>query len=225
MSRYSSRSDFWTDAFQGMNQGILGALGMEKRKRDLAEERDRSRKSKLDELLLSAGLKNMRLKQGKNLSDLRTGGDVGSILGKLGDYFEPMPQVPNTSITLSQRPYSDIQKAREILQRTPSDYGKAGMAQKVGGSILGLKTGWGPGSKWQLSDEAISEQADARNVLGNPWRVTKRLSYKGGIPEEQVGVSTDELPDPSNVEEGSIYETDDGRQFILQAGEWVENNQ
>jgi len=101
--------------------------------------------------------------------------------GMLGQ-FERAPAKPSMSVSVSQRPYSETQKAREITSTPPEAYYKVGMAtagpRTKGTGILG--TGWGPGSKreYTLSPEAQAERTEAQGILDSPYQVTKRYSYK-----------------------------------------------
>jgi len=205
------------DIFQGLNNQI-SSYGAKKLKED---EDKKAVKQALDKMLLEASLKDMRLKPGANLSGIDTSKGMGGVLGQVPGMFERAPVIPQTSISISERPYTEMQKAREVLQRSPADYGKAGMAQKVGGNILGIPTGWGFGSKWQVSPEAQAEQAGAQSILGNPYKTTKRISYKGDTIDTTGTDVTAELPDPSGYEEGTVIEDDSGQRHVLQSGQWI----
>ena len=205
------------DIFQGLNNQI-SSYGAKKLKED---EDKKAVKQALDKMLLEASLKDMRLKPGANLSGIDTSKGMGGVLGQVPGMFERAPVIPQTSISISERPYTEMQKAREVLQRSPADYGKAGMAQKVGGNILGIPTGWGFGSKWQVSPEAQAEQAGAQSILGNPYKTTKRISYKGDTIDTTGTDVTAELPDPSGYEEGTVIEDDSGQRHVLHSGQWI----
>ena len=119
---------------------------------------------------------------------------------------------PSTSITISERPYSEIQKAQEILARTPEDYYREGMASGKGspkpGRFFGLgnegylsdEKGKRLGNKpiyseYALSPEAQSMQSSAQKIVKNPYRVTKRLGSKGAIDIEGMDVTGEETKD------------------------------
>ena len=175
----------------------------------------------MQKLILESALKNKQFKSGADLNALDTSQGMGSILGQINPMLEQATAIPQTSISISERPYTEMQKAREVLQRSPADYGKAGMAKKVGGSFLGIPTGGGFGSKWEINPEAQAEQAGAKTILGNPYKSTKRISYKGGVVDTTAQDVTNELPDPSSYDEGTIIEDDSGQQYKLENGEWV----
>jgi len=132
----------------------------------------------------------------------------------------------NTSISISQRPYSEITKAQEIVNTTPEQYLKAGMAtggqRQWGSGFMGLP--FGRGSKRSpivLSDAAKQEQEMAKSILGNPYKVTKRITGQGDINvDESISDTESGLPDPLEYEEGTVIETDDGTQYQLVGGEW-----
>ena len=208
------------DIFQGLNTQISGMYA-----KKLKEQEEKKKiQQAIQEKILEAALKNMQLKKGANLEQLDTSQGMQGILGQIPGMFERQPVMPSTSISISERPYTEMQKAREVLQRSPADYGKAGMAQKVGGNVLGIPTGWGFGSDWKLSPEAQAEQQGAQTILGNPYRTTKRISYKGDVVDTTGQAVNDNLPDPSEYEEGTVIEDDSGQQYKLTQGEWVTIN-
>ena len=135
---------------------------------------------------------------------------AGGAMPNLQD-FEPI-NTPSTSISISERPYSEIQKAQEILARTPEDYYREGMASGKGSP----KPGWffGLGNEGYLNDEkgkrlgnkpiyseydlspaAQSMQSGAQKIVKNPYRVTKRLGSKGAIDIEGMDVTGEETKD------------------------------
>ena len=211
MPQYKTRGQFQNSLWDNLGTSAGQSLGMVVNK----QQQDKELKQVIDKMLLEASLKDMRLKKGANLSGIDTSKGMGGVLGQVPGMFEPKPVTSQTSISISEQPYTEMQKAREVLQRSPADYGKVGMAQKVGGNVLGIPTGWGMGSKWQISPEAQAEQSGAQSILGNPYKTTKRINYKGDT------IVTAELPDPSTYDEGTIIEDDAGQQYILQAGQWI----
>lgn len=217
MPQYKTRGQFQNSLWDNLGTSAGQSLGMVVNK----QQQDKELKQAIDKMLLEASLKDMRLKPGANLSGIDTSKGMGGVLGQVPGMFERAPVIPQTSISISERPYTEMQKAREVLQRSPADYGKAGMAQKVGGNILGIPTGWGFGSKWQISPEAQAEQSGAQSILGNPYKTTKRINYKGDTIDTTGTDVTAELPDPSTYDEGTIIEDDAGQQYILQAGQWI----
>ena len=207
--------------FSNLNKNIsnIGNVMLQKQIKDQDEKK--AVQQMLQKLVLETALKNKQFKQGSDLSSLDTSQGMGGILGQMNPMLEQAKAIPQTSISISERPYTEMQKAREVLQRSPADYGKAGMAKKVGGSFLGIPTGGGFGSKWEISPEAKAEQQGAQTILGNPTRTTKRISYKGGVVDTTAQDVTNELPDPSSYDEGTIIESEDGSQYKLENGEWV----
>jgi len=217
MPNYKTRGQFQNSLWENLGNSAGQSLGMVVDK----QQKDKELKQAIEKIFLEASLKDMRLKPGANLSGIDTSKGMGGMLGQVPGMFERAPVIPQTSISISERPYTEMQKAREVLQRSPADYGKAGMAQKVGGNILGIPTGWGFGSKWQVSPEAQAEQAGAQSILGNPYKTTKRISYKGDTIDTTGTDVTAELPDPSGYEEGTVIEDDSGQRHVLQSGQWI----
>lgn len=202
--------------------GLESSLGFMVQRKLAEDERKKAIQDAIQKMIMTAALKNQQLKKGADLSKLDTSQGMQGILGQIPGMFERQPVMPSTSISISERPYTEMQKAREVLQRSPADYGKAGMASKVGGNVLGIPTGWGFGSKWQESPEAQAEQQSAKAVLGNPYRTTKRISYKGDVVDTTGQAVNDNLPDPSEYEEGTIIKDENtDQQYKLENGEWV----
>ena len=201
----------------GLNNAISGVGNIYLQKMLQEQEEKKKLQQAIQQSILGAALKNMRLKQGANLGKLDTSQGIEGVLGQIPGMFERQPITPQTSISISERPYTELQKAREVLQRSPADYGKAGMATKTGGWPSGT---WGLGSKWQPNQEAIAEQQGAKTILGNPYKTTKRISYKGGDVIDTTGTDVTSLPDPSEYEEGTIIEDDAGNQYKLTSGQW-----
>ncbi len=193
----------------------VGNVMLQKKLKD--QEEKKAVQQMLQKLVLETALKNKQFKPGADLSSLDTSQGMGGILGQMNPMLEQARAIPQTSISISERPYAEMQKAREVLQRSPADYGKAGMATKTGGWF----GNWGPGSKWKPNADAQAEQEGARTILGNPTRTTKRISYKGGVVDTTAQDVTNELPDPSSYDEGTIIEDYQGQQYKLENGEWI----
>lgn len=179
------------DIFQGLQKQISGKAEQLEKKKKIQEA--------LQATLLEAALKNMQLKKGADLSKVDTSQGIQGVLGNLGNTFERKTVAPSISTSTTDRPYTDILKAREISSRTPQDYYKAGMAtpgSRIGGTGF-LGSGFGPGSKrgYNLSPGAMAEQAEAKGILGNPVRTTRRVSYKGDA--DLMGTEIANLPEPS----------------------------
>ncbi len=208
------------ETFSNLRENIksIGNLALTQKLKKQEESRalqDAVRKSLITSVLSGKG----KFKTPVNMDELISGGT----LPNLSD-FSPINQ-PSTSVSISQRPYSEILKAREILGRTPGEYGKVGMAtpgKRIPGTGI-LGTGFGPGSQreFNLSPQAIAEQSEAKQILGNPYKKTIRQSYKGDVIDTTASDVTSGLPDPSTYEEGTTIEDDSGNQYKLENGEWV----
>jgi hypothetical protein len=221
MPKYETRGDFTNEAWGNLGKSGQGALALMLQEKLKEKEQKKAMQGKIQQALLEAALKNMRLKEGADLSGIDASQGMQGILGQIPGMFERQPAMPSTSINISERPYTEMLKAREIAARTPAEYGKAGMAKKTGGNVLGIPTGWGFGSQWDLSPEAEAEQKEAKTILGSPYKTTKRISYKGDVIDTTAEAVSDELPDPSEYDEGTVIEDESGIQYKLTAGEWV----
>lgn len=190
---------------------------------------DQNRKEKMKQVIQAALLKNMTLKQGADPNRiLQDSGDV--------DFSQLTPVLKNpskTSISISQRPLSEMIQAREQLSQTPQDWLKAGMATQepdipnsgiFGSNFLNKK------GNIKLNPEVDQLLTQSRNVLGNPNRITKKISNADGNVlgnQDQGGgvdVSTTDsgMPDAGGYQEGTVVEDEDGQQFKVVNGQWVE---
>jgi len=241
MGRYTTfldrnPEDVQGQMFEGLNSAISGAGKVAFQKKLQEQEQKKKIQQAIEQSLLTAALKNMQLRKGANLGQMDTSQGMGGILGQIPGMFERQPVTPQTSISISERPYAEMQKAREVMQRSPEEYYGADMAtgqgKPEGGWFFGLgNKGYVTDakgnpikskptySKYNLSPEAQAEQEGAKTVLGSPYRTTKRISYKGDVADT---ADTTNLPDPSEYEEGTIIEDDTGNQFKLTQGQWVQ---
>lgn len=206
--------------FSNLNKNInlVGGTLINKQIKDQDEQKQI--KLALQKMVMTAALNKTQLRKGADLTKLDTSKGMEGVLGQIPSMFEREPVMPQTSISISERPYTETLKAQEIANRTPAEYGKAGMASKTGGWF----GNWGPGSQWKLSPEAVAEQTQAKTILGSPYRTTKRVSYKGNVVDTSatdVTADTNELPDPSEYEEDSVIEDDIGNQYKLIQSQWV----
>lgn len=217
MPQYKTRGQFQNSLWGNLGDSAQQSFGLYLQK----QQEQKAIKDAIDKIVLQASLENMQLKPGADLTKFDTSKGIQGILGQIPGVFERKKALPQTSISITERPYTEMLKAREVASRTPADYGKAGMAQKVGGTVLGIPTGWGFGSKWKISPEAQEEQARAQSILGNPYKTTKRINYGDNVIDTTGEDVTSSLPDPSEYEEGTIIEDDNGQQYKLQAGQWV----
>lgn len=214
----------------------IGNVMLQKQIKD--QEEKKAVQQMLQKLVLETALKNKQFKQGTDLSSLDTSQGMGGILGQMNPMLEQARAIPQTSISISERPYTEMQKAREVLQRSPEEYYGADMAtgqgSPEGGWFFGLgNKGYVKDAKgnpikskptysnYNLSPEAQEEQAGARTILGNPTRTTKRISYKGGVVDTTAQDVTNELPDPASYDEGTIIEDENNQQYKLENGEWI----
>ena len=118
---------------------------------------------------------------------------------------------PTISITETEYPPSEINKAVEVLSRTPQEWLRANMGKKTGGGFLGF------GAKIELSDEAKKAVEKSLQILGGKKRTT-RISTKGYATGTETPAS---LPDANLYQEGTTVDLD-GRVFKVENGEWVE---
>ena len=204
-------------AFDTLNQNV-SQVGQFLLQKQLFEQQ---KKKDLKEKIQLALLKNMQLKAGADpnaILDQATGGVNFS-------QFENKPAQlgkASTSISISQRPFTEVLKAREEISRTPEEWGKAGMATKE--QIPG--SGWFGSNflakdKWNLNPEAVAIQEQARNIIQNPNRVTQRVSNGGQFTGQSTMESPSALPDMEGYEEGDVIEDDDGNQYELKNGQWI----
>jgi len=247
MGRYTTfldrnPEDVQGQMFEGLNSAISGAGKVAFQKKLQEQEQKKKIQQAIDQSLLTAALKNMQLRKGTNLGQMDTSQGMQGILGQIPGMFEKQPITPQTSISISERPYTELLKAGEVASRTPEEYYGTGMATGQGKPESGWFFGLGNKgyvkdekgnvikskpiySKYNLSPEATAEQAKAKAILGNPYKTTKRISYKGDVADT---ADTINLPDPSNYEEGTIIlvkansEDDTGNQFKLTQGQWVQ---
>ena len=143
----------------------------------MEQEQKKKVQQAIQQSILDAALKDQRLRPGADLSGLDTSQGMQGMLGQIPQMFEPEPVQPSTSISISERPYSDIMTARGVLGRTPKEWAGEGMAQKTGGWPFGT---WGLGSKMELSPDALAAQKEAQNIVSTP-KTTQRISFKGGV--------------------------------------------
>ena len=208
------------DIFRGLGQQInqVGGAYIEKQKN----------KNKLTDDIKRAILEGyakgtITPKKGATINWRQLGVPQGIDMGQ----FQPVNRTSGTSVSITQRPYSEIVKAQEIAGRTPEDYRKAGMAtggnRKLGTGILG--TGLGPGSQRNpivMSPVAQSQQKMAQDIIANPYKKTYR--FGGGLPEEENAIISDtegNQYDASEYEEGTTAEID-GVQYQVTNGQWTE---
>ena len=179
---------------EDFNNSIMNVGGFALQKQIQGQNRQQELQDAVKKALITSVLTGKgKFKTPVDINQLMAGG----VMPNLQD-FQPINN-PSTSISISERPYSEIQKAQEILARTPQDYGKAGMAtpgaRRLGTGLFG--SGYGPGSQrdWNLSPEAQSMQSGAQKIVKNPYRVTKRLGSKGAIDIEGMDVTGEEPKD------------------------------
>lgn len=167
----------------GLNTAIgnVGKVYLQK----MLEEQAQKRKIKqtIEQSVLEAALKDQRLKPGADLSGLDTSQGMQGILGQIPRMFERKPVEPTTSISITERPFSERIKAQGILGMKPKDFAEQGMAQKTGGWF----GNWGPGSKWKISPEGLAMQEEAQSILGGP-KITTRKTYKGDVVDTTAEV-------------------------------------
>jgi len=213
MPQYKTKAAFRNSLWENLGGSSQQALGMVVQKK----QQDKQMQEAIQKMLLEASLKDMQLKKGANLSGMDTTKGIGGILGQIPSNFERKPVTPTTSISISERPYTEMIKARQIASRTPAEHGKAGRATKVGGNILGIPTGWGFGSKWQVSPEAQQEKAEAETILGNPYKTTKHVSYKGDVIDTTGQVLNTSTENEQLISEAMTDNPDKTREEVIAA--------
>ena len=191
----------------GLGRGVGNIIQYFLQKKNKEKQKQQEIKQAIEQSLLEAALKDQRLRPGADLSQLNTSGGMQGMLGQIPQMFEPEPVQPSTSISISERPYSDIMTARGVLGRTPKEWAGEGMAQKTGGWPFGT---WGLGSKMELSPDALAAQKEAQNIISTP-KTTQRISFKGGAvdttgeveytPEEEETIQEAMADNPDRTRE------------------------
>ncbi len=200
MGRYTTYRDKPESAgISNMKNVIQEAMQRQQQKKEMGD--------KIKAMFLETALKGQRLRPGADLSGLDTSQGMQGMLGQIPQMFEPEPVQPSTSISISERPYSDIMTARGVLGRTPKEWAGEGMAQKTGGWPFGT---WGLGSKMELSPDALAAQKEAQNIISTP-KTTQRISFKGGAvdttgeveytPEEEETIQEAMADNPDRTRE------------------------
>ena len=203
MGRYTTYRDKPESAgISNMKNVIQEAMQRQQQKKEMGD--------KIKAMFLETALKGQRLRPGADLSGLDTSQGMQGMLGQIPQMFEPEPVQPSTSISISERPYSDIMTARGVLGRTPKEWAGEGMAQKTGGWPFGT---WGLGSKMELSPDALAAQKEAQNIVSTP-KTTQRISFKGGVidttgqveytPEEEETIQEAMSDNPDRTREEII---------------------
>ena len=203
MGRYTTYRDKPESAgISNMKNVIQEAMQRQQQKKEMGD--------KIKAMFLETALKGQRLRPGADLSGLDTSQGMQGMLGQIPQMFEPEPVQPSTSISISERPYSDIMTARGVLGRTPKEWAGEGMAQKTGGWPFGT---WGLGSKMELSPDALAAQKEAQNIISTP-KTTQRISFKGGAvdttgeveytPEEEETIQEAMSDNPDRTREEII---------------------
>lgn len=137
----------------GLNRSIsdVGEFAIQKQLLDQQRKKelqDAVKKAVITSVLSGKG----RFKTPVNVQDIIDRGEMPDL-----NQFVPI-NTPTTSISITERPYAERLKAREIAARTPEDWYSSGMATGLGKPIesknrmrgTGLfGSGWGPGSQFE----------------------------------------------------------------------------
>lgn len=172
------------DIFRGLNQQITGVR---------ADQREQEKRKESIEDAVALIKAKMPLQREATQQTQRDKVTEAIRLLKAKQRY-PSPNVPTTSISITEQPYSERLKAREITARSPEEWGKVGMAKKKGG-FLGI------GSKWEVGPEAVAAQEEARQVLGRKNRVTKRITSKGGFGQNVIDTTAEDLGEEKTAED------------------------
>lgn len=186
MPTYKTKSDFQNELWGRVSKGSQGAL----------------------EMALKQQIAEKQRQQG--LEDYKKKLEIQKQMGAL--------RPPTTSISISERPYTEMLKARQVLGIPPEEYYAEGMAtgkgKPEGGWFFGLgNKGYATDAKgavmknkplykeYDLSPEAIMEQEEARKIIANPYKVTKRLGGQDSFNLDGVGDSSEAQSPESRFDE------------------------